>query len=242
MITSTAGIVLRTIKYGDTSGIITIYTRQFGMQSYLINGIRSAGKNYKAHLYQPASILDMEVYHNELKKLQRIKEAKWKMVFKTIFTDILKNAVAVLMTEVMQKSIIAEEQNGILYDFAESQLMLLDNTSYSDAANIPVQFMLKLSEFLGFGIENNYSDYTPFFDLREGKFISDNQEPQTESSILLHKSLSLILGSLKGNKVPGLNGEIRRKLLHLLEKYFQFHVEGFTPLKSLKIMEMILKG
>ena len=46
MITKTRGIVLNYIKYGDTSIICKIYTEQFGLQSYIINGIRkSKSKN-----------------------------------------------------------------------------------------------------------------------------------------------------------------------------------------------------
>ena len=39
MITKTKGIVLNYIKYGDTSIICKIYTKLFGVQSYIINGI-----------------------------------------------------------------------------------------------------------------------------------------------------------------------------------------------------------
>jgi len=68
MIFSTSGIVLRSVKYGDTSSVVSIYTRQFGIQSYLVNGVRGAAKNSKVHLFQPASVVELEVYHNQLKK------------------------------------------------------------------------------------------------------------------------------------------------------------------------------
>ena len=40
----TKGIVLRTVKYGETSVIVTILTELFGLQSYLINGVRSSSR------------------------------------------------------------------------------------------------------------------------------------------------------------------------------------------------------
>ena len=36
----TKGIVLRTVKYGETSIIVTIFTELFGIQSYLVNGVQ----------------------------------------------------------------------------------------------------------------------------------------------------------------------------------------------------------
>src|SRR6185295_11485632 len=96
MIYRTKGIVLRTIKYGETSIVVTIFTELFGIQSYLVNGIRSSAKtSSKASLFQPTSILEMEVYHNELKNLQRIKEFKWNYLYKNILSDVTKNSVAV---------------------------------------------------------------------------------------------------------------------------------------------------
>jgi len=75
----TKGIVFRTVKYGETSIVVTIFTELFGVQSYLVNGVRTSSRkgSGKANLFQPAAILDLVVYHNELKQLNRIKEFRW---------------------------------------------------------------------------------------------------------------------------------------------------------------------
>ena len=71
----TKGIVLRTVKYGETSVIVAVFTEKFGVQSYLVNGVRISTKkgSGKANLFQPSAILEMVVYHNELKQLQRLR-------------------------------------------------------------------------------------------------------------------------------------------------------------------------
>lgn len=78
MVHATKGVVLRTIKYGDTSVITSIYTELFGIQQYIVKGVRQSTKKSagKAGYFQPGAILDLEVYHNELKQLQFIKEFK----------------------------------------------------------------------------------------------------------------------------------------------------------------------
>ena len=73
MITKTRGVVLNYIKYGDTSIICKIYTEQFGLQSYIINGIRNS-KSKNIGLFQPLNILDLVVYYKKTSGLQRIKE------------------------------------------------------------------------------------------------------------------------------------------------------------------------
>jgi len=79
MLHNTKGIVLRTVKYGETSVIVSIYTELFGIQSYLVNGVRKSSKkgSGSAALFQPAALLDLVVYYNELKQLNRIKEFQW---------------------------------------------------------------------------------------------------------------------------------------------------------------------
>ena len=80
MTQSTRGIVIRTVRYGETSVIVNIYTELFGLQSYIVNGVRTNSKkgHGKGNSFQPAAILDLVVYHNEIKNLQRIKEFKSK--------------------------------------------------------------------------------------------------------------------------------------------------------------------
>ena len=101
----TKGIVLRTIKYGETSVITLMFTELFGTQSYLVNGVRMSSKKSpgKAGMFQPPAILDMVVYHNELKQLQRIKEFRWAFIYQQILSDVRKNAVALFMVELLTK-------------------------------------------------------------------------------------------------------------------------------------------
>ena len=69
----TKGIVLRTIKYGETSLVVTMFTELFGMQTYMVNGIRTSKRQgAKAAMYQPAAIIEMEVYHNDQKAMQAL--------------------------------------------------------------------------------------------------------------------------------------------------------------------------
>src|SRR5205085_7273201 len=124
----TKGIVLRTVKYGDTSLIVAIFTELFGIQSYLVNGVRTSTKkgSGKANLFQPAAILDLIVYHNELKNLHRIKEFKWDHLYQHIFSDIKKNGVALFMVELLTKCLKQPESNPDLFYFMEDSLVHLD--------------------------------------------------------------------------------------------------------------------
>ena len=71
----TKGIVLRGIKYGETSMVVTIFTEMFGVQTYMVNGVRTSKRSSsKANQFQPTAILDLVVYHSDNRSMQRIKE------------------------------------------------------------------------------------------------------------------------------------------------------------------------
>ena len=145
----TKGIVLRAVKYGETSLIVTIFTELFGLQAYLVNGVRTSTKKGtgKANLFQPTAILDLIVYHNELKHLNRIKEFKWSYLYKHIFSDVPKNAVALFMIELLTKCLKQPEANPELFEFCEDAFMHLDESNGPVMANFPLFFALHLPAF-----------------------------------------------------------------------------------------------
>ena len=163
MIYSTRGIVLRQVKYGETSIVATIYTEIFGIQSYLVNGVRTQSKTSKAALFQPSSLLDMQVYHNELKNLQRIKELKWSVLYHNILSDVTRNSVALYMVEVLHKCLKQQEAYADLFHFCEDAFIQLDGSNDEVAANFPLYFSIQLAQFFGIQLQDNYSEKRNIF-------------------------------------------------------------------------------
>ena len=61
MLHKTSGIILQTTNYSDSGFIAKIYTERFGVQSYIISGARSKRSKTKASLFQPMTIVELEV-------------------------------------------------------------------------------------------------------------------------------------------------------------------------------------
>jgi DNA repair protein RecO (recombination protein O) len=240
----TKGIVLRTVKYGETSLIVAIFTELFGIQSYLINGVRTSSKkgSGKANLFQPTAILDMIVYHNELKQLQRIKEFKWGHLYQQILSDVKKNAVAVFMVELLTKCLKQPEGNPDLFHFTEDAFLHLDESDNSVTANFPLFFALHLAMFFGFRINDEYSEKKPFLDLQEGNFV--NERPHhphflegKQAEITSHLLKVMQPEELRDIK---LNHDFRRNLLYAYEKYYALHIEDFGTMKTLPVLREIV--
>jgi DNA repair protein RecO (recombination protein O) len=240
----TKGIVLRAVKYGETSLIVTIFTELFGLQSYLVNGVRTSSKkgSGKANLFQPTAILDMVVYNNELKHLNRIKEFKWSYLYQHIFSDVPKNAVALFMIELLTKCLKQPEANPELFEFCEDAFIHLDESTGSVMANFPLFFALHLPVFFGFRISDEYSNKNSIVDLQEGMFVPERPDhfhflegKQAEvTSELLKMMQPEELEQLK------LNHDFRRQLLFAYETYYALHIQDFGTMKTLPVLKEVL--
>lgn len=242
MLHKTRGIVLRTIKYGDTSAIVNIFTELFGVQSYMVNGVRSSKPKAKGNLLQPGNILDLIVYHYEQKSIQRISEFKLGYIPVALNVNVVKSTVALYMIELLQKSLREPEQHLDLYYFTEQALEALDKTPLSIAANIPLYFTLKLAEHLGFRINGRFSEYASYLDLQEGSF-TDMPPHHTNYLDAANSELTDRLFQCHDWESLGnisMNKDIRRKLLYAYLDFFKLHLPDFTELHSPPILHEIL--
>nr|WP_294989258.1 DNA repair protein RecO [uncultured Sediminibacterium sp.] len=244
MLHATKGIVLRTVKYGDTSIITTVYTELFGIQSYLVKGVRQTTKTSagKAAYFQPSALLDMEVYHNELKQLQFVKEYRWSYLYESVLSDVVKNTVAMYMIEMLQHSLKQPEANPELFYLIEDSLKQLDRGTETLTANLPLYFILHLATELGFKPQGTYSTATPYFDLQEGQFVADMPAHPYFQETLQASVTSQLMELQFYNDLENLklNRATRRNLLESYQTFMALHIADFGELKTLPILQEIL--
>ncbi len=244
----TKGIVLRTVKFGETSIIVTLYTELFGLQSYLVNGVRTTTRKGggKAVYFQPSAILDLVVYHNEMKQLNRLKEFKWAVLFRHIFSDVPRNAVAMFMIELLTKCLKQPEGNPDLYEFCEDALLHLDECNNTTMANFPLFFALQLSGFFGFKphdkLKQPRGSGNLFFDLKEGEFTTVKPDHphflEGKPAEITHELLKVMQpAELEEIK---LNHDFRRRLLFAFVDFYALHIHDFGKLKTLPVLKEVL--
>lgn len=240
----TKGIVLRSVKYGETSVIVSVYTELFGIQSYLIKGVRQTTKKTagKAIYFQPGALLDMVVYHNELKNLNFVKEYQWSYLYEEVLFDVVKNTVAMYVIEMLQHCLKQPEANTELFNLAEDTLKQLDKGNATLTANLPLYFSLHLGGELGFRIQGTYSMKTPVCDLSEGNFTAErpNHSYYLDGKLAAITSQLLALHFYNDLETIQVDRRMRRELLVAFQQYIALHVVDFGEVKSLPILQQIL--
>jgi DNA repair protein RecO (recombination protein O) len=220
--------------------VVTIYTELFGIQSYLVNGVRTERKTAsKANIYQASTILDLIVYHHPNKNLQRIKEARIQHMNQQAHHSFIKNTIAIFIAELIYKTIIEPETNAVLYQYFEDSFIYIDHENEFKLANFPIEFTFDLASHLGFAVQNEYSSERNHFDLLNGVYCShqsltstyfmDGEMAQLISEISNHKSISHILNQQK-----------RRDLLQAALQYLKLHIPHLGELRSVNVLHEIM--
>lgn len=240
MLFTTKGIVLHHFKYSEKSVIAKIYTEKFGLQSYILNGVRSAKSKNKAVYLQPLSLVEINANYKEKKGLQQIKTIQLAIPYNSVPFNIGKTSIAFFLAEILYKSIKEEESNYTLFDFLYNALQVLDlkETNYTDFHLI---FMAQLCHFLGIPPQNKEIDSKHiFFDLQEGVFLSYQPPHQAYTDSITSNLLIDILNANFDNPNLSLNYSDRKKVLTALLEYYNLHLSNFENLKSLAVLEEVL--
>jgi len=231
MLHKTRGVALSYIRYRESSIIAKIYTEAFGIQSYIVNGVRSsASKTNKIALFQPLTLLDLVVYHKDKQDtVHRISEIKCYHPFASLPYQVTKSSLALFVTEILGKTLREEEANESLFEFIEQSVLYLDDaeTGYE---NFHIQFLLQLASFLGFGIEN-------LKDLENE--LKNHHYPQIADSIELDATRQLLLHHY------GIQLSLdRTRRIAILEKvlfFYKIHMEALGEIRSLEILSEVLR-
>ena len=110
MIIKTNGIVLKYLKYKESSIICKIYTESHGLQSFIVNGVRSA-KSSQLSIYQPLNQLNLILYKKNNSTLNRIKESKISKIYRSLHADISKISICFFFVGVLIKSFILRRRS-----------------------------------------------------------------------------------------------------------------------------------
>ncbi|MCX6246541.1 MAG: DNA repair protein RecO [Bacteroidetes bacterium] len=240
MLHPTRGIAIHSTKFSETSSVVKIYTELFGLQSYLVKGIRKPNARIKPGLFQPLTLLDLVVYHKDKTSLQSLKEVNYSHPYQSIPFDIRKSSLALFIDELIYKTIHEEEPHPELFSFLHDTCLRLDR-SPNNLSLFHLVFSLHLTKYLGCMPQMNYSGTKPFLNLREGGFQSSEPEHRDcldpSMSHLFFQLMQTPEDTCASLQVPA---KTRDLLLESILLYYRLHVPGFREMQSHLVLHTVL--
>lgn len=233
------GVVLSTVKYGDSGMVVQMLTDRYGRQSYMVQGVRSSrGRGSKMALFQPLFVLSfegLEPLHGDLHKMREVQND---IVFKSVPYDIRKSTMALFMAEVLYRLVGESEANEPMFDFVYNSVKALDEIE-EGVANFHLWFLANLSRYLGY-FPGNEHQKDSWFDMREGLYTHDmplyDYTMNPAEAELLRDLTECDLECL--GEIP-LNREQRVTMLSRLVEYYSIHLEAIRSVRSIAILQEV---
>lgn len=232
MLKTSEGIIVRTLKYGESSMILDIFSSELGLKSYIIGGVRGTRGKSKAAMIRVLNLVNIVAYEKEGDKLNRIKEIEYNYIYKSIPFDVVKGSIATFLIEICRKAIRASDDYEDIYHYIVKGLIHLDNIE-AGLAHFHIQFLIGLAQKLGFQLNNNFDQQHPYFDLSEGNFRSDIFDHRYTLDAEMSEFL---FAYIKNGDPPEGAKSTRVALLQHLVTYYKYHISDFGELKSLPII------
>ena len=238
MTTKTKAIALHYIRYSETSVIAHLYTEQFGRMSLMVKGALRPKSKFKAILFEPFTLLDIELSHSSPNQALRLpREVRLAPVLHNLRQDVRKTTLALFLSELVYRCVREEQSDPALFSFLFHAIQILDVLP-DGIAVFHIWFGFHLAEYLGFAPTQNYSDTNRYFNIQTGGFEANipihTDYLNEQESKYLSIYLSVSPDELHLN-IPKAN--IRNRLIEALLLYFQRHHEGVGNLNSLAILK-----
>jgi DNA repair protein RecO (recombination protein O) len=241
MLLRTPAIVLRTLPYRDTSGIVSLYTQAQGRLDCIAKGLHSKQGVRKFTPLQPGLQIEAMVYVKPGRDLQLLTECALRHPCYHTLTDPVRQIYLQLMLEVFAKAVQEHEAALPLFDLLEHTLQQLDQPE-QHPYSLLLAYLIALMQALGFlplPAQNLPKDWQVVLRVEAGLLEAVPHAPNAAGDWLQHL-LMLPPPERLALHVPK---AVRAELLAEILAFYTYHLHtDFRNLKSLRIFEELFSA
>ncbi|MBT3232865.1 MAG: DNA repair protein RecO [Calditrichaeota bacterium] len=262
-------IVLRSIRHGETSRIVTLFDREHGKYAVIAKGARRSKGSGNSGTLEPPSLIEAQVYFKKTRSVQTLGHVTLIDGYRAIKSDLSVTAYASVVLQYLYRSFTDGDANEIAFLNAIRALSNFEhaqNPSETIASNIMQDriserlrlilgsFQLELIEALGFGIsllecpvchksDPDIGHYNLLvFD--SGGICCTSCKPSGNQAQPLTGETVRILRRLSSNGVSGIKNlrvskAARDELINILGKYLKYHHHSLGDLTSLAMLDKL---
>lgn len=233
------GIVINVIKYNDKHNIAHIYTDKLGMLAFLVRQGTTHASRMRNAMFMPLSLIGFEARLQPGRELGTLHDVRRTAMLMSIYSDPMKNAVAMFVSELLSHTIQEHEQNMVLYSYIKSCILRLEE-SRASIANFHICFLYQLGQFIGIqpDIDSYHEGY--WFNMSEGVY---TQHPHAGAK-MLPPSQAQVLPLLSRMTFDNMHHfkftrEQRNEMLEIILGYYRLHHSTLGTLRSPEVLKQL---
>ncbi len=163
----TQAIVIHSIRWHETSKIVTLYTQKAGLLKAIARGVFRKNSPLAGRL-ETLNLIQVVIAQKESRELQIITSADVLELFTSLKTDLHRLPYALAILEIIQKLLQLGQKDEIFFDFLVQMIQAL---SFSKQPLIVFwYFLLKFSSYLGFKPDFSHCQVCQQKDLQKGAY------------------------------------------------------------------------
>ncbi len=245
MIVRTEAIVLRSLRYGESSRIATLFTRERGKLSVIAKGARRTKSRFGSALL-PMSYIESVIYVKPGRSLQTLSETSHLLRFPSLARDLRKISAGLRIMELLGAVVQEGEQNPALFNLSLKALQYLSLAS-RNVDNVGSHFELRLAAELGFAplidresVESVGED-GGFLALDRGTISSGREGAYAlrGSRTALRAFAILAMSDLETAMRLKVDDRTRHDLDGLVESYMRYHLEEAYSVRAKRVISQI---
>jgi DNA repair protein RecO (recombination protein O) len=245
-IIKTEAFVLSKLEFGDTSSIVSLFTRSSGKLSAIIKGGRSP-KSKIGHIADPLNHLQVILYKKDTREIQILSSADIISHYSKIKNDIEKLKYSYAILELVKKLTPENEVNERLFNGLIRIFYLFESSEEHPKVLFGRFFMFFLAE-LGYELQiekcascgkSNLTDADLSYNFELG-ILCGNCGKNYIESFQIFSELFSYLQCLKRNKeIKNINKIVSDKAIAFMELYLRYHVADFKGIKSFQLFKEV---
>lgn len=246
MILRTDAVVLRSMEYGETSHIVTLFTRQKGRLAVLAKGSRLPKSRFGASL-QLLAYTQVVFYYKAGRGLQTLRESALVEPLLGIGRSLEKLRSGLRMVELVGALMQEEDPAPNVFELLVDTLRRLDAADANVGTLLPY-FELRLSGALGFApdVERAAVEAVP----EEGGLLVLDAGAVVPANVSVGSSRRASRAALRAFAVCAraapddvlrmrLAPAVRRELEGLVEDFLRYHTEDAYPTRGARVLEQL---
>ena len=248
-IVTSEGIVLKTHALGDTSRIVTAYTRDHGLRKFVAKGARKLPSRFGFAL-EPLSRSRFVFYLKADRDLHLLSQAEVLDPLGSRLGDLVRFAHAQAAIEIVDRLVWGEEEHARLYELLKQALHGCAVAPLGALAAVTLAFQLQLAGELGYrprldkcAVDGRPVSQRRAFSPSRGGLLCDACAAREGGVVILSADAlaSLVLLLSRPVLEAGDYFEVRSsgELLRVVEDFFRMHFQRFHGLRSLEVLKSL---
>ena len=245
-IIKTEAIVLNKLNYGDTSSIVTLFTKSHGKLSAIIKGGRSP-KSRISFAVDPLNHLQVILYNKDSREVQILSSADIISHYSKIKEDLDKLKYSFAVLELIKKLIPEHEANERLFKGLNRIFHLLENSEENPKIIFGRFFMFFLAE-MGYEVQiqhcvscgkSNLNSMDLSYNFELGILCGDCRKDYIESFPIFSELFNYLRCLKHNKKIFNENEAIFDKAIEFMHLYLKHHVTDFNGIKSFQLFNEV---